>query len=260
MTGADTRLGSTLITGASSGLGAEYARQSAARGEALVLVARDEAALSALADEIEAAHGLRPEVLRADLLADEGIAAAAARLSDPERPVDTLVNSAGFGLPLAFERNDIEDEVRHLRLHDEVPMRLMHAALPGMLGRGRGRILNVASVAAFIPRSTYSAAKQWLVTFSGWANRRYGPRGVTVTAVCPGFVHTNFHERLGLPPGTEGVPKWMWLEAPRVVADSLRDLDRGRALSIPSRRYRMLVGIARVAPPGIAARIGERGR
>src|SRR5690606_9483465 len=137
-------------------------------------------------------------------------------------------NNAGFGLPLAFERNDIDAETRHLRLHNEVPMRLMHAALQGMLQRGEGHILNIASVAAFIPRSTYSAVKQWLVGFSRWANARYRKRGVTVTAVCPGYTHTNFHERLGLPPGEEGIPGWMWLDAPQVIAESLRDAERGK--------------------------------
>ena len=218
----------SLITGASSGLGAEYARQLAARGDSLVLVARDERALEALAAELRAAGPATTiEVLAADLLDEAGLASVVARLSDDSRPIDRLINNAGFGLSLEFENNYVEAEVRHLRLHNEVPMRLAHAALQGMLARGSGQILNVASVAAFIPRSTYSASKQWLVMFSRWANARYGSRGVTVTAVCPGYTHTNFHERLGLPPGQEGVPRWMWLNAPAVIAESLRDLDRG---------------------------------
>ncbi|MBL3685392.1 SDR family NAD(P)-dependent oxidoreductase [Leucobacter zeae] len=249
-----------LITGASSGLGAEYARQLAARGVHLVLVARGESALRALADELETKHRIAAEVLPADLLDPADLATVVARLSDDARPVATLINNAGYGLPLEFERNDIEDEVRHLRLHDEVAMRLMHAALQGMLARGEGRIMNVASVAAFIPRSTYSAAKRWLVVFSTWANDRYAPRGVTVTAVCPGYTHTKFHERLGLPPGEEGVPSWMWLTARTVVAQSLRDAVRGRAVSIPSVRYRLLARLARILPARITARIGERGR
>ena len=139
-------------------------------------------------------------------------------------------------------------------------MRLTHAALGGMLARGHGRIVNVASVAAFIPRSTYGACKGWLVSFSRWANGRYAPRGVTVTAVCPGYTHTNFHERLGLAPGEEGVSDLMWLDARDVVAESLRDAARGKAVSIPSRRYKVLAALARFAPPSLAARIGERGR
>lgn len=249
-----------LITGASSGLGAEYARQLGKRGCDLVLVARDAGALESFAQELRAAHGVHVEVLPADLLDPGDLARVTARLGSADKPVEMLVSNAGFGLPLDFEKNDIEDEVRHLRLHDEVAMRLMHAALQGMLDRGSGRILNVASVAAFIPRSTYSAAKQWLVVFSRWANGKYRARGVTVTAVCPGYTHTNFHERLGLPPGQEGIPRFMWLHAPAVVAESLRDAERGKAVSIPSFRYKAIVALTRVLPQNLLARAGERGR
>lgn len=249
-----------LITGASSGLGAEYARQLATRGFSLVLVARNPALLEQLAAEIEAKCRVRTEIIAADLLAEEGLRAVESRVLSEDHPIRVLVNNAGFGLPLDFERNDINDEVRHLRLHNEVQMRLSHAALQGMLARGSGTILNIASVAAFIPRSTYSASKQWLVVFSRWANARYAPRGVSVTAVCPGFTHTNFHERMGLAPGEEGVPNWMWLHAEQVVAESLRDAARKRALSIPSLRYKLLAALARVVPGELAARVGERGR
>lgn len=248
-----------LITGASSGLGAEYARQLAARGADLVLVARDRSALDELAADLRA-DGVEVEVLVADLLKPRQREKVEQRLSDGGRPIQLLVNNAGYGLPLAFENNDIDDEVRHLELHVEVPMRLMHAALGPMLQRGSGRILNVASVAGFIPRSTYGAVKGWVISFSRWANGRYRARGVTVTAVCPGFTHTNFHERAGLPPGQEGVPSWMWLDAPDVVAESLRDAARGKAVSIPSLKYKLIVGATRFLPSGLAARAGETGR
>ncbi len=248
-----------LITGASSGLGAEYARQLARRGADVVLVGRDRDALEAVAAQARG-HGRDAEVLVADLLDPGALAAVAARVADQARPVEILVNNAGVGMPLAFERNDIEDEVRHLRLHDEVPLRLMHAALEPMLGRGHGRILNVASIAAFLPRSTYGAAKQWLVSFSRWANVTYRARGVTVTVVCPGFVHTNFHERLGLPPGQEGIAGWMWLDAPTVVRGSLRDLARGRAVSVPSARYRLVRRVLPLLPDRLTAGLGRRGR
>ena len=249
-----------LITGASSGLGAEFARQLAATGADLVLVARDRTALDDLADTIRRTHGVGVEVLRADLLKPRHLAQVVERLSDHERPIDLLVNNAGFGLPLDFASNDIDDEVRHLHLHVEVPMRLSHAALRAMLPRRRGRIINIASVGAFIPRSTYGACKRWLVEFSEWANVHYGPQGVTMTAVCPGYTHTNFHERLGLAPGEEGVPGWMWLDARKVVAEALRDTARGKALSVPALRYRLLIGLARFAPGSVGARIGARGR
>ncbi|MBP2381493.1 SDR family NAD(P)-dependent oxidoreductase [Brachybacterium sacelli] len=250
----------SLITGASSGLGTEYARQLARRGDHLVLVARDTARLTELVSELTQEGAEDVEVLGADLSTAEGIDAVTGRLTDEARPIGTLVNSAGFGLSLAFEKNDIEDEVRHLRLHDEVPMRLMHAVLPSMLARGSGEIINIASAAAVMPRSTYAACKAWLVMFSRWANGRYRARGVTVTAVCPGYTHTDFHARLGLPKGEEGIPGWLWLEAPRVVEESLRDVRRGRAVSVPSRRYRAIYTAARFVPSGLMARAAERGR
>jgi len=250
----------SLVTGASSGLGAEYARQLAAKGDALVLVARDRDRLEVLAAQLRDRYRADVEVLAADLLDPAQLRTVEERLADRGRPVTTLVNNAGFGMRLAFEANDVEDEVRHLRLHDEVPMRLIHAALPTMTASGGGRIINVASVAAFIPRSTYGASKLWLISFSRWANAEYRRRGIVVTAVCPGFVHTEFHQRLGLPPGEEGVPSWMWLDAPTVVAASLRDVARGKAISVPSLRYKALVLLSRMAPPGLAARAGRRGR
>ncbi len=166
-----------LITGASSGLGAEFARQLAMRGADLVLVARDKDALDAVAAPLRATYGVGVEVLVADLTAPRQREKVVRRLQDDQRPIGILINNAGYGLPLAFDRNDIEDEARHLALHVEAPMRLAHAALGSMLARGSGRIINVASVAGFIPRGTYGAVKAWVISFSRWANVRYAPRG-----------------------------------------------------------------------------------
>ena len=248
-----------LITGASAGLGAEFARQLAGRHADLLLVARGTEALESLARRLRDEHGVHIEVITADLAVEADVQRVAARLAAPDAPIDLLVNNAGFGLPLQFADNDIDEEVRHLRVHVEASMRLMHAAIRAMRGRG-GRIINVASVAGFISRSTYSACKSWLIGFSRWANAEYGRDGVSVTALCPGFTHTSFHERMGLAPGREGVPALLWLDAPRVVRTGLRDAALGRAVSIPSLRYKLIVALTRVLPSRLTSGVARRGR
>ncbi|MBO9626998.1 MAG: SDR family NAD(P)-dependent oxidoreductase [Microbacterium sp.] len=248
-----------LITGASAGLGAEFARQLARRRTDLVIVARSADALEEFAAELRSAFGVAVDVLVADLAVESDVERVASRLRDASDPVDLLVNNAGFGLPLQFADNDIDDEVRHLRVHVEASMRLMHAALQTMRGRG-GRIINVASVAGFISRSTYSACKSWLIGFSRWANAEYSRDRVTVTALCPGFVHTTFHARMGLATGEEGVPPVLWLNAADVVRTGLRDAARGKAVSIPSLRYKLVVALTAVLPRSLTAGVARRGR
>jgi short-subunit dehydrogenase len=248
---ASTAGSTALITGATAGLGAEFARQLAEQGHRVVLVARDAGRLAATAAELENRYGSAAETIAADLTDDTGIAAVVARLADPARPVEILVNNAGIGLLRSFEDNDIAEEKRHLKLHVETAMELTHAALQGMLARQSGRIINVASVAAFLPRGTYSAAKAWLLSFSRWANMAYAARGVQVTAVCPGFTHTEFHDRMGMDKTV--APRWMWLEARQVVSEALSDNAKGKAVSIPSRRYKVLTSVSRVLPSRLVA-------
>ncbi|MET1064030.1 MAG: SDR family oxidoreductase [Arthrobacter sp.] len=239
-----------LITGATAGIGAEFARQLAEQGHSLVLVARDAARLHAKAEELENRYSVGTEVLAADLADDAGVAAVVARLTDPARPVEILVNNAGIGLLRSFAENDVSDETKLLKLHVETAMQLTHAALQGMLSRNSGRIINVASVAAFLPRGSYSAAKAWVVSFSRWANLAYSKQGVNVTAVCPGFTQTEFHDRMGM--DTTVAPRWMWLQAERVVREGLADSERGKAVSIPTKRYKVLTAATRVLPARLA--------
>jgi short-subunit dehydrogenase len=235
-----------MITGASAGLGAEFARQLAARGHDLVLVARDQDRLELLAAELRARHRIAVEVLAVDLVAPDGIAAAELRAATSTNPIDVLVNNAGFGLRDDFESTSIDDELRLLELLVTAPLRLAHSALGPMLERGSGAIINIASVAAFTPRGSYGAAKSWVLSFSRWANLHYRARGVRVTAVAPGFVRTEFHQRMRV--GTSVVPGFMWLRAETVVRLALVHSDRGRAVSIPTVRYRVVVALLRILP------------
>ncbi|MHA7190425.1 SDR family NAD(P)-dependent oxidoreductase [Arthrobacter sp. MDT2-16] len=277
-----------LITGATSGIGAEFARQFAARGCSLVLVARAVAPLEETAAALRARWGVDVETLAADLLDDDGLARVLARLrvaggeagsdaspdpvSEPvsgagSRPeprrsgpaaVTVLVNNAGYGLVRPFADNALDEEIRHLRIHVEVPLSLAHAALQSMRPRRSGTIINVASVAGFTPRETYGAGKAAMISFSRWANLTYGREGIRVTAVCPGFVHTDFHQRMGA--DKSGVPAVLWLDAGLVVRQALRDTAAGRAVSIPSLRYKILTALARVAPSSMVAGFAARGR
>lgn len=240
-----------LITGATAGIGAEFARQLAARGTDLVLVARDTDRLAQVARVLGSEHGVAVETITADLFTDAGVAAVEARLRENEHPIDLLVNNAGHGLVTDFAASPLDDEVRHLDLHVGVPLRLTHTAMQGMLARSHGRIVLISSVAAFTPRGSYGAAKAWGISFARWANLRYRPRGVSVTAVAPGFTRTEFHERMGV--STEGVPRFLWLDVRDLVRLALRDIDRGRSVSIPTVRYKVVAGLARILPARVSA-------
>lgn len=250
--------GTALVTGATAGLGAEFCTQLAAQGHDLVIVARDKIRLHEVAARLHAQFAVQVEVLAADLVTDEGTALVAARIALESNPVTLLVNNAGFGLRGNFADNHLDDELAHLRIHTQTPLVLMHAAINSMGVRNGGRIINVASVAAFTPRGSYSAAKAMMVNFSRWANVFYAERGITVTALCPGFVHTEFHDRMGLDKTT--IPAWGWLNAQNVVRQALIDSEAGKSLSTPSKRYKAAVALARFAPDALVERLARRGR
>lgn len=243
-----------LVTGASAGLGAEFARQLAADGFSLVLVARDEGRLRALAAELTAARGTEVEVLAADLTDAADLERVAARLADGDRPVDVLVNNAGFAVAEPFHASDIADERRMHELLSWVPLRLAHAALPGMRARGHGGILNVASLAARIPSGTYSAAKAQLLMLSRALRAQYRHEGIVVTALLPGFVATEFHERMRVDAST--VPEIGWADASAVVRDGLRALRKRRKAVVADWRYRLAAPVAALVPDRVIARVG----
>jgi short-subunit dehydrogenase len=247
-----------LVTGPTAGIGRSFARQLAESGHDLVLVARNEERLAELAAELRAAYGVGVEVLPADLADRASLAAVERRLADRDRPVDLLVNNAGFGLKGRFLDNDIETEQAMLEVLVTAVLRLSHAALGAMAERGSGGIINVSSVAAFLPRGTYSAAKAWVNSFSEWAANEYRDRGVTVTALCPGFTKTEFHERMGV--GRGSAPDFMWLDADDLVATALKDFEKGKTFSIPSAQYKAITTMARVVPSGVLQRFQGLGR
>ncbi|MFF0199111.1 SDR family NAD(P)-dependent oxidoreductase [Streptomyces sp. NPDC005017] len=245
-----------LITGSTAGIGAAFARRLAADGQNLVLVARDGKRLVEQATELHDRHGIEAEVLVADLATDAGIDAVAARLADRRSAVDLLVNNAGFGNKGRFLEVSAEDELRMLKVHCEAVLRLTAAATEAMRERGRGGVVNVASVAAFVPRGTYGASKAWVVQFTQGVARDLAGSGVRLMALCPGFVRTEFHERAGM--GTDNIPGWMWLDADKLVAAALADLARGRTVSIPDPRYKALMGVVKVIPRGMLGGVTSR--
>lgn len=245
-----------LITGSTAGLGAAFARRLAADGHNLVLVARDTKRLREQATELHDRHGIEAEVLTADLATDKGIETVADRLADRRSPVDLLINNAGFGNKGRYLDVSMADELKMLKVHCEAVLRLTSAAAGAMRERGRGGVVNVASVAAFVPRGTYGASKAWVVQFTQGAAKDLAGSGVRLMALCPGFVRTEFHERAGM--GTDNIPGWMWLDADKVAAAGLADLARGRTVSIPDPRYKVLMGVTKVVPRGMLGGITSR--
>ncbi|MGN6610197.1 MAG: SDR family NAD(P)-dependent oxidoreductase [Angustibacter sp.] len=238
-----------LVTGATAGIGLAFVRRLAADGHDLVLVARDQQRLDDVATELRTAYGREVETLSADLTDRADLQRVADRLADASRPVDVLVNNAGIGLGRGFLSTDVADEERLLDIHCRAVLVLTHAAARAMRERRRGTIINVSSVAGFAAMGTYSAVKAWATTFSEAVATQLAPHGVQVTAVCPGFVHTEFHGRGGM--DMSALPEWGWLDADDLVAEALADVARGKVVSVPSRRFGALVVLLRHLPRAV---------
>jgi short-subunit dehydrogenase len=248
-------MGIALVTGGTSGIGAEFARQLAARGDDLILVARDRERLDAMAAEL-GALGRSVEVIVADLSDEKDRARVAKRLADPAKPVDILVNNAGFGGLSKLVNPDFAQYDEAFGVMMRAVWMLSAAVAPGMKQRGHGAIINVASTAGQLSMGAYSSIKAWVITYSeSLANELHGT-GVTVTALMPGWVRTEFHQRASIT--SSSIPDSLWLDAERLVRVSLRDVDRGRVISIPSVRYRLLSWLLRHAPRSTVRAVSRR--
>jgi short-subunit dehydrogenase len=243
-----------LVTGATSGIGASFARALAARGLDLVIVARDVARLEAAAASLRSAYGVMVEIVSADLATAEGCGPVEHRLADVDRPIDLLVNSAGHALGRPFLANTVEDEEAMLRVLVDATLRLTHAVLPGMLERGHGAVVNVSSVAGWAAMGTYGAAKSWVTAFTESLARDLGGTGVRVMALCAGYTRTEFYQRAGIP--MSRIPRPLWLDVDDVVAAALRDLRAGRVVSVPSVRYKAIAAFLKLAPRTLVRRGG----
>jgi short-subunit dehydrogenase len=239
------------ITGASSGIGATFARQLAARGSDLMLIARRTDRLDALARELAQLHGVKAEIVTADLTLDADLERVADRLRQASN-LDLLVNNAGFGVGGTFVKAPVAGQEGMHRLHILATLRLTHAALGNMVARRAGAVINVSSVAGFLtsPGAVgYGASKCWINAFTEgiWLELRGMGSPVRVQALCPGFTYSEFHDVAGMD-RSKLAPKGWWCSAGQVVTESLAGLERDRIFVIPGFRYRVLVGIVNRLP------------
>jgi len=245
-----------LVTGASAGIGDALTRRLAAEGSDLVVVARDEARLTALAEELSAAHGVAVEVLAADLAEAGDLAGVEARVAAAEDPVELVVNNAGFGTYGPFAELDVEEEEREIRVNVLALVRLSHAAAAAMTARGRGSILNISSLASRSPtprNATYSATKAFVSHFSEALHEELKGAGVRVTVCEPGFTRTEFQERAGLTDDA-GMPDFVWQRADQVAQAALDGTRAGKALVVPGLHNVVAGGLAGLAPRGLRRR------
>ena len=241
-----------LVTGATAGIGESFTRLLASKGYNIALVARDEARLHERASGLREKYGIQTFVLPADLATKSGVKSVEKYIQSYE--IEVLINNAGFGINKAFTVSDLGDEQDLLNVLVRAPMRLMHVILPGMKERKSGTIINVSSVAGFIAGGTYSAAKSYLTVLSESLNTELKGTGVIVSALCPGFTRTEFHQRGRMK--MKGLPSFMWLNADKLVAQSWKDAQAHQPVSVPGWQYKLLVAIISIAPRSFVRQIG----
>ena len=241
-----------LVTGATAGIGESFTRLLAAKGFNLVLVARDEARLHERAAGLRENFGAESIVIVADLATEAGCAKVEDYIRANE--IEVLINNAGFGINKAFTMSDLAKEEEVLKVLVRTPMRLMHVALPAMKERNSGVVINVSSVASFIAGGAYSAAKAYLSVLSESLSTELSATNIKVSALCPGFTRTEFHQRGRMK--MAGLPNFMWLNSDVLVAKAWKDAVSGKPVSIPGWQYKVLIGLISVVPRTVVRRLG----
>jgi short-subunit dehydrogenase len=250
-----------LITGASAGIGTALARVFASHGFNVVLTGRRADRLNALSEELRATHGIQARAIPADLARSESCAELVGALDSDGIGIDALVNNAGYGVPGFYGETSWAIQRDFIQVLVTAPCELAHRLLPGMTRRGYGRILNVASVAGFMPGSAshtlYGGAKAMLIKFSQALHSEQKGSGVFVSALCPGFTISEFHDVNGTRAEMRRLPKFMWLSAERVAEEGFRAVMKNEPICIPGAQYRLISTIARLLPVKTAHRLGE---
>ena len=241
-----------LVTGATSGIGESFTRLLASKSYNIVLVARDLPRLHERAQGLEEKYGVKTQIIQADLSTDDGCLKVEKFIVDNQ--IDVLINNAGFGTNKAFTMSSLEIEQQLLDVLVRTPMRLMHVALPFMKQRNNGVIINVSSVAGYIAGGSYSASKSYLTVLSESLNTELAGTNVKVSALCPGFTRTEFHQRGRM--SMKGLPNFMWLNSDRLVEQSWNDAIKGEAVSVPGWQYKLLVFIVHAIPRSIVRKVG----
>ena len=241
-----------LVTGATAGIGESFTRLLAAKGFNLVLIARDEARLHERAAGLKENFGAESVVIVADLATEAGCAKVEDYIRANE--IEVLINNAGFGINKAFTMSDLAKEEEVLKVLVRTPMRLMHVALPAMKERNSGVVINVSSVASYIAGGAYSASKAYLTVLSESLSTELSATNIKVSALCPGFTRTEFHQRGRMK--MAGLPNFMWLNSDVLVAKAWKDAVSGKPVSIPGWQYKTLMGVISLLPRSIVRRLG----
>jgi hypothetical protein len=241
-----------LVTGATSGIGESFTRLLAENNYNIVLVARDLPRLQERATGLEAKFNIKTHLIQADLATDSGCNAVEKYIANNH--IDVLINNAGFGINKAFTVSQLDSEQQLLDVLVRTPMRLMHVALPLMKQRNKGVIINVSSVASFIAGGTYSASKSYLTVLSESLHTELAGTNVRISALCPGFTRTEFHQRGRM--SMKGLPSFLWLDSDELVAKAWSEALKGEAISVPGWQYQLLVFVIKRLPRSVVRKVG----